>query len=64
MLPSNYDGQSVLYTDPVGVEHSGVVVGMSDDEQWLLIQSDVIDDDANWHFRIRVDAIGAYLVTT
>lgn len=63
MKPSEFDGQSVVYVDPLKIPHSGVIVGQSNDESRLLVQSDNPNvPDAAWHFSIDRSIIDAVLV--
>ena len=54
----------MLYVDPLGMQHSGAIVGQSDDGQWFLIRSDqfVPQQPDEWHFQIHKDRIDAALV--
>lgn len=56
MIETQYDGQKVEYVDPLGVMHTGVVIGGAADGEWLYVQSDryEVADPQEWHFRVRV----------
>jgi hypothetical protein len=64
MKPSAFDGQFVNYVDPVKIQHQGIVVGASDDSQWLYIQStNPKVEPADWHFKVSADVIESVLST-
>lgn len=43
-------------------KHSGVIVGMSANGKWYLIQSDSPNaPKAEWHFKVRASGIESYL---
>lgn len=56
MIETQYDGQKVAYVDPLGVTHTGVVIGGTADGEWLYVQSDryKVADPQEWHFKVRV----------
>ena len=56
--PSEFDGQSVVYVDKLHLQHSGVIVGQSQDEKWFFVQSDREDTDLlQWHFKIAREVL-------
>lgn len=58
MKPSSHDGEQILYVDPVGIAHTGVIVGQSDDDQWYYVQSDnPIVPPREWHFKVSGDIL-------
>lgn len=62
MMPSEWDGQSVTYVDPLKMTHTGAVVGQSEDGQWVYVQSD--NPDAlltDWHFKVKAEWMPAIL---
>jgi hypothetical protein len=60
MKPSEFDGQFVNYVDAVKIQHQGIVVGQTEDEQWIYVQStNPKVPPADWHFKIS-----ARLITT
>lgn len=61
MISSPYDGGQITYRDPVGIIHTGQVVGQTPDGQWLYIHSDRLDDDAPWHFKVRTETYAPQL---
>jgi hypothetical protein len=59
--PSEHDGKSILYVDPVGIAHTGIVIGQSGDG-WLYVQSDRENvAPVEWHFRIRAETLPGVL---
>ena len=63
MKSSEFDGQSVLYVDALKIPHSGVIVGQSNDESVLLVQSDNPNaPKADWHFSVTRELLPAVLV--
>jgi len=61
--PSEFDGQSVIYVDKLKLQHSGVVVGQSQDEKWFFVQSDREDTELlQWHFKVARDVLPGVLV--
>lgn len=62
MIPSEFDGQQVLYVDAMKLQHSGVVVGQSKDRAWLYIQSDHPKAPPRaWHFKVSRSVLPAVL---
>jgi len=58
----DYRGQAVEFKDAAKLKHSGIIVGMTDDKQWYLIQSDrPTAPKAAWHFKVRASEIESYL---
>lgn len=59
MIETQYDGQKVEYIDPLMMRHTGVVIGGSEDGEWLFVQSDqyVVSDPDEWHFKVRVEML-------
>lgn len=62
MKPSEHDGKRVLHVDGAGVQHSGYVVGQSDDGLTTFVQSDNPNvPDAAWHFAASSDLLPVLL---
>lgn len=62
MIPSAYDGRSVVYVDAAKLQHSGVIVGQSSDRQWYYVQSDNPNAPAaSWHFKVSAAMIEGVL---
>jgi len=60
--PSEFDGTPVLYVDKFHFQHSGVIVGQSQDGKWLYVQSDNPNvEDADWHFKVTRGTLPALL---
>lgn len=58
MKPSEYDGKRVLHIDGAGHQHSGVIVGQSDDEQSVYVQSDHPRlKPAPWDFSVAMSLV-------
>lgn len=53
MRPSRYNGRHLTYVDPAKLVHTGIVIGESEDGDWIYVQSDQFaagPDD--WHFKV------------
>ena len=62
MIPSEFDGQTVLYVDAMRLQHSGVIVGQSRNQQWLYVQSDNPNvPPQKWHFKVARDVLPGIL---
>ena len=62
MKPSKFDGQRVVYVDKLRLEHTGVIVGQSDDGEWFYVQSDHRDIEAReWHFKVSREVLPGVL---
>jgi hypothetical protein len=62
MKPSPYDGQFVNYVDPVKIQHRGIVVGQTEDEQWIYVKStNPKVPPADWHFKVSARVIDTVL---
>lgn len=60
--PSEFDGQSIVYVDKLKLQHSGIVVGQSQDEQWFFVQSDRENTEMlAWHFMVARDVLPGVL---
>lgn len=58
VVSSQYDGQTVIYIDPLKLQHSGVIVGRSPDGAWFYAQSDNPNvPAAAWHFRVSAQML-------
>lgn len=56
-------GKQVRHTDPVGIEHEGVIV--AEDEVHCYVKSThpiFQGDGKEWHYKIRRSAVARYLV--
>ena len=63
MQASEHDGEQVLYIDAMRRQHSGVIVGQSEDGGWFYVQSDNLrDDDSAWHFQVARAVLPGVLV--
>lgn len=58
MIASPHNGKTIQYRDASKITHVGVVVGQSEDGEWLHIRSSNVGaPPADWHFRVRADAV-------
>lgn len=62
MKPSQYDKLPVNYVDPVKIQHRGIVVGQSEDDNWIYVQStNPKVPPADWHFKVSAQLIETVL---
>lgn len=62
MNPSEFNGRRVLHIDGGGVQHSGLIVGETDDGESVYVQSDnPIAPLAEWHFTVSKSVLPALI---
>jgi hypothetical protein len=63
IVASEFDGRRVVHVDAMRLQHSGVIVGQSQDGAWLFVQSDRPGvSEKVWHFKVKRAILPAILV--